>query len=94
MSLGDPIVRGDFGTVKVAECRDPIFGFIGNEARRCIVKTIYFRRRIEFLLAEKNRYKDDSVASINEKLSRFWRRTLMDIYVLTRLVSLIIVVDM
>lgn len=86
-------MRGNFGTVKAAECRDPIFGFIGNEARRCVVKTIYFRRRIEFLLAEKARQKDDSVASTNEKLSRFWRRTLMDIYVLTRLsLSALIVV--
>uniref|UniRef100_A0AC34R1J7 Protein kinase domain-containing protein n=1 Tax=Panagrolaimus sp. JU765 TaxID=591449 RepID=A0AC34R1J7_9BILA len=81
---GDILSSGDFGTVKVADCRDPVFGFSGNETRRCVVKTVYFRRRIENLLIEKFQQRNQLLVSVDEKIYRFWKRTIMDIYVLTR----------
>lgn len=81
---GDTLARGDFGIVKAADCQDSTFGFTGNESRRCVVKTVYFRKRLESILAEKVFHRTNSSLPADEKLYRFLRRTFMEVYILTR----------
>lgn len=84
--LGDSLSRGDFGIVKAADCYDSTFGFAGNEFRRCVVKTVYFRKRLEGILADKVFNRTNQPLLTDEKVYRFLRRTFMELYILTRFV--------
>uniref|UniRef100_A0AC35G6D0 Protein kinase domain-containing protein n=1 Tax=Panagrolaimus sp. PS1159 TaxID=55785 RepID=A0AC35G6D0_9BILA len=81
---GEVLSRGNFGIVKAADCFDSTFGFLGNDSRRCVVKTIYYRKRLEAILAVNVYNENPNTLSTDEKLKRFFRRTFMEVYVLTR----------
>lgn len=86
-NLGELLSNGYFGTVKFAECQDPLFGFYGLDVRRCVIKTVYLRRRFESILSftkEDDLFNKHS-SSIEEKLFRFYRKLVLELYVLNRL---------
>ena len=86
MFLGDLITSGEFGAVKLAELRIPIVESNRSETRKCAIKTIYFKRRLEKILGIFGDYADENaqLKSHEEKIFRFIRRTVLDLYVLNR----------
>ncbi len=73
--------------MRYAESRDPSFGFDGLEVRRCVIKTVYLRRRLDSILHRHTATSvEDEDGGENEglKLLRFYRRTVMELYVLNR----------
>lgn len=83
--LGENICKGYFGAVRYAECHDPFFDFEGLEVRRCVIKTIYLKRRFESIL------NDEKKEIIEElRLFKLYRRTLMQLYILNRCIFVLI----
>uniref|UniRef100_A0A914HM17 Fucosyltransferase n=1 Tax=Globodera rostochiensis TaxID=31243 RepID=A0A914HM17_GLORO len=87
----ESITRGAFGIVRFAEASDPAFSIDGLENRSCVIKTIYLQRRFEAILKEipstiarKSVQENDLDHQHTTKISRFYRRMVMELYVLCR----------
>ena len=71
--------------MKLAELRHPISEMNGSETRKCVIKTIYLKRRLEKILGVFEGYDDDSLQQKHEeKIFRFIRRLILDLYILNR----------
>ncbi|KAL3086710.1 hypothetical protein niasHS_008043 [Heterodera schachtii] len=82
----ESITRGAFGIVRFAEASDPTFSVDGLENRSCIIKTIYLRRRLEAILTETSSTNEFDFVDGQKpaKVSRFYRRLVMELFILCR----------